>query len=181
MMGWARDTSFPGEPFNQCASVPLVLTLRAINGADTLCFEPAEELNRLRGEPLFKLNDVSIAEANNKLQTLAKDAPLDVVIRFRGKQTAPLRANIRQIGFAFESATGKLVQSRGGNAVSSTVIHPEGAVSARFLIDHGIVECFWNGGEAAYSIASLHTDAGPALALDGEATIEEMIVYPMAK
>ena len=117
----------------------------------------------------------------SKLQTLSKDAPLDVVIRFRGKQTSPIRASIRQIEFAFNPATGKLVQSKGGNAVGSTVIHPEGAVTARFLIDHGIVECFWNGGEAAYSIASLHTDAGPALALDGEATIEEMTVYPMAK
>jgi fructan beta-fructosidase len=180
MMGWARDTHFPGEPFNQCASVPLRLTLKAINGLDTLCFEPAEELNRLRDEPLFKLSNVTIAEARTKLQTLTKDTPLDVVIRLRGKQSTPIRVSIRQTEFTLEPATGQLAFHKGGNPVSSTVIHPEGAIAVRFLIDHGIIECFWNEGEAAYSISSLHTEDGPALALDGEAMIEELIVYPMS-
>jgi hypothetical protein len=42
------------------------------------------------------------------------------------------------------------------------------------------VESFWNGGEAAYSIASLHSDEGPAFAIEGDAVIEELTVYPMA-
>lgn len=52
-------------------------------------------------------------------------------------------------------------------------------MDARFLIDRGIVESFWNGGEAAYAIGSLHTDDGPAFALEGDAMVEELIVYPM--
>ena len=42
------------------------------------------------------------------------------------------------------------------------------------------MESFWNGGEAAYSIASLHSDEGPAFAIEGDAVIEELTVYPMA-
>jgi hypothetical protein len=52
-------------------------------------------------------------------------------------------------------------------------------VDARFLIDHGIVESYWNGGEAAYSVGSLHTHNGPALEIKGNAVIEELTVYPM--
>jgi tRNA1(Val) A37 N6-methylase TrmN6 len=34
--------------------------------------------------------------------------------------------------------------------------------------------------EAAHAMASLHTDNGPALALNGDATVEELLVYPMS-
>jgi len=53
-------------------------------------------------------------------------------------------------------------------------------VDARFLIGISLVESFWNGGEAAYSASSLPTDEGPAFAIEGEGTIEELVVYPMA-
>jgi sucrose-6-phosphate hydrolase SacC (GH32 family) len=175
MMGWAVGTKFPGEPFNQCASVPLLMQLKAINGEDTLCFEPVEELNGLRGEPLIKISNVTTAEANAKLSALVKDAPLDVVVRFRPHATGELSINIRSIAFDYDPATKRL--KRGSQ---SAVIHPGESLDARFLIDRGIVECFWNGGEADFSIASLHTDAGPAFAIEGDAVIEELTVYPLA-
>ena len=59
-------------------------------------------------------------------------------------------------------------------------IHPGATLDARFLIDRGLVEILWNGGEAAYAVASLPTDAGPAFALEGEAAIEELTLYPVA-
>ena len=175
MMSWAAGTKFPGEPFNQCGSVPLLMQMKAINGEDTLCFEPVEELNALRGEPLIKLSRATITEANAKLATLAKDAPLDVVVRFRPAATGGLNLTIRNIAFNFDSATKMLKR---GN--QTTAIHPGASLDARFLIDCGIVESFWNGGEAAYSIASLHTDAGPAFAIEGDTVVEELTVYPMA-
>ncbi len=175
IMGWSNGTKFPGEPFNQCASVPLLLQMKAINGEDTLCFEPAEEVNTLRGEPLLKLSNVTTAEANSKLATLAKDAPLDVTARFRPAASGQLSVTIRNLAFRYDTATKTL--KRGNQA---TVIHPGASLDARFLIDRGIVESFWNGGEAAYSIGSLHTDAGPALAIAGDAEIDELTVYPMA-
>jgi hypothetical protein len=42
-----------------------------------------------------------------------------------------------------------------------------------------VVESFWNQGEAAFCIGSLHTDAGPAFAIEGNAWIEELVVYPL--
>ena len=176
MMGWARDTRFPGEKFNQCASLPLHLQIKAMNGEDTLCFEPAAEVSALRGEPLLKMNNISIPEANAKLQSLAKDATLDVVLRLRPDDTGrrTITTTVRNITIHYDSAT--KVLTRGNDR---TPIHPDDTLDIRFIIDRGLVESFWNGGEAAYAIASLHTDPGPAFGLEGDAMVEELIVYPM--
>lgn len=174
MMGWASGTKFPGEPFNQCASLPLELTLKAINGEDTLCFEPAREVDSLRGKPLLKLTNVPIAEANRKLQSLTKEMLLDVVLRFPSKSFAPVNVSLRSLSWSYDPASGTLKRGHQAN-----VIHPGKSVEARFLIDHGIVESFWNGGEATCSVGSLCSDGGPAFALEGDAVVEELIVYPM--
>ncbi|NBV85734.1 MAG: glycoside hydrolase family 32 protein [Verrucomicrobia bacterium] len=175
MMGWAAGTKFPDEPFNQCASVPLLMKIKAINGEDTLCFEPAEEVDALRGEPLLKLKNITTAEATAKLATLTKEASLDVVMRVRTENASSVRVKIRSVDFHYDAARMTLKR-----AWQPTVLHAGTVMDARFLIDRGIVESFWNGGEAAYSAASLHTDAGPAFAIDGDALIEELAVYPMA-
>jgi sucrose-6-phosphate hydrolase SacC (GH32 family) len=175
MMGWARDSRFPGEHFNQCASLPLHLQIKAINGQDTLCFEPAGEVNVLRGEPLLKLANVSTAEANRTLQSLAKETAYDIVLRVRpAAAQGTLKASIRNINFDYDAATRTL--KRGKDA---TTIHPGESLDARFILDRGLVESFWNGGEAAYAIGSLHTDEGPAFALEGDVMIEALTVYPM--
>lgn len=177
MMGWANGTSFPGENFNQCASVPLLLQIKAIHGEDTLCFEPAEEVNALRGKALITLRNASAAEASTKLSDLTKDAPLDVVLRFRPEATGTVNVTIRGITLSYDAATRVL---RRGDKDKGAEIHPGASVDARFLIDRGIVESFWNGGEAAYSMGSLHTGNGPAFDIQGNAIIEELSVYPMA-
>lgn len=129
----------------------------------------------MRGEPLIKISNVTTAEANVRLATLAKDDPLDVVVRFRPHATGELNINIRSIAFNYDPATKRLKRSS-----QYAVIHPDASLDARFLIDRGIVDCFWNGGEAAFSIASLHTDTGPAFAIEGDAVIEDLTVYPLA-
>ena len=175
MMGWARDVSSPGEPFNQCASVPLELALKAIDGADTLFVEPVAELDTLRGTPLLHLANVSVAEANRKLQSLAKDAQLDVVLRIMPAAQDPVGIRIRGSRFSYKPA----IHTVTGNGRDS-VLHNDASVAVRCLIDRSLAECFWNGGEAAYTFRSIHTDPGPAFAIEGEATVEELTVYPMA-
>ncbi|MFZ4779032.1 MAG: hypothetical protein ACOYM3_27005, partial [Terrimicrobiaceae bacterium] len=171
--GWAAGTKFPDEPFNQCASVPLLMQIKAINGEDTLCFEAVEEINALRGAPLLKLSNVKLSEVETKLQSLPKNAPLDVVLRFRSDQS--LDVAIRRLAFNYDAAT-KTLKTSG----QTRVLHPGASLDARFLIDNGIVESFWNGGEAVFSLASLPGDDGPAFAIKGDAMIEELAVYPMA-
>ncbi len=172
MMGWARDTRFPGEPFNQCASLPLELTLRNLGGEDALCYEPARELEALRGEPLLK--SATGAEFAAQLAALDKGAPIEVVVRFRPKGIAPIKMQTRSLKFTYEPEQQIVVFGK-----DRAPLHANGSITARFLIDRGVVESFWNGGEAAYCAASLHTDEGPAFAIEGEADVEELTVYPL--
>ena len=153
----------------------MLLQLKVFKGEDTLCIEPAEEVNALRGRPLFQLKNVTVDEANAKLKGLTSEAALDVTIRFRSQASSKLDVNIRSIHFSYDSAT-KILK----RADMSSQLHPGDFVDARFLIDRGIVESFWNQGEAAFTIGSLHTDSGSAFALEGNAVIEELVVYPMS-
>lgn len=179
MMGWTRGTRFPGEPFNQCASLPLQLSLKAFNGQDTLCFEPVQEVNALRGRPLVQLVNVSPASVIEKCKTLEKETPLDVTLSLRPNEKQIVKIVVRGLQFTYSTATGKLTCSNNGRQISETEIHPDGPVAARFMIDRGIVEAFWNGGEAAFSISSLHTDNGPTFAIEGNTTIEDLQIFSM--
>jgi sucrose-6-phosphate hydrolase SacC (GH32 family) len=80
MMGWARGSRFPGELFNQCASVPLLMQVKAINGEDTLCFEPTEEVNALRGKPLMTMANIPISAANEKLNKLTRETAIEELV-----------------------------------------------------------------------------------------------------
>lgn len=174
MMGWARGTRFPDEPFNQCATLPLEMKLKAINGKDTLCYEPAVEVDSLRGVPIFQGGDLTIAQVNEKLAVLSKDDPLDVVVRFRQNPAASLGVKVASVHFKYDAAVRSISLKE-----KSVAVHPGASLDARILIDRGIVEAFWNGGEAAFATDSLHTDEGPALTFEGDAVVEEITVYPM--
>ncbi len=178
MVGWTRGTRFPGEPFNQCASVPLHMEMRAINGLDTLCFQPVDELNALRGAPMLKLGSMTAVDAAPTLSTLPRDVELDVVVKFK-PQGEPFTVGIRNNEFRYDPASRQLLHRKGGKDGVTTELHPDGSLTARFLIDRGVMEAFWNGGEAAYCGSSLHTETGPGFAVTGDVTIQELTIYPM--
>ena len=69
--------------------------------------------------------------------------------------------------------------SEGGKQTGSATLHPKAAMSARFLMDRGMVESFWNGGEAPFAVSSLHTDSGPAFTPAGNVETEELVAYPV--
>lgn len=158
MMGWARNARFPGEIFNQCASVPLELSLRAFGGIDTLCFEPVRELAGLRGEVLNP-------------RSLGREQACDITFHLRADQSATVR--VRGLEYHYDAATRRLTHAR-----QTATLHPAATLRVRILIDRAVVETFWNDGEAATCTASLHTDAGPAFQIEG-ATAEDLIVYSM--
>jgi len=175
MIGWTRGTALPpGEKFNQYASVPLELTLKKRDNEDMLCFEPVKELEALRGEPLLTLKNVSVTDAQAKLASLSRDALLDITVRFKpGAGAAKFRA--RNVELTYDPATRTVTRGR-----QTTVLHPEDTLDARFLIDRGLVETFWNGGEASYCIDSLYISEGPAFSITGDASIENLTVHPIS-
>jgi len=59
------------------------------------------------------------------------------------------------------------------------VLHPDGTMEIRILLDRAIVEAFWNEGELPYCFGALHTAAASVLELEGDLLIEELTVYPL--
>jgi fructan beta-fructosidase len=174
MMGWGQGIDTPGEPFNQCASLPLELSLKAFDGRDTLCFEPVKEVNTLHGAPILSLKNISGADANTQLQNLDKSQPLDIQLRFHVPSDTPVKLSTRKIVMSYDPIS-HIIRREG----QEVAIHPQESLDVRFLIDRAIVESFWNGGEAAYSIKSYHTDPGPAFSIEGDMAVDQLDVYPM--
>ncbi|MEQ8836751.1 MAG: glycoside hydrolase family 32 protein, partial [Lacipirellulaceae bacterium] len=179
MMGWAAGTRFPDEPFNSCATLPLRMTLRAINGDDVLHYEPAQEVEELRDEPIVRVQNVSGSECQEQLNNLPKEGLYDIILVLKDEQKAKVEVTLSQHGFVFDTSTKQLTRTKNGNDNGAMSLHPRGDLHARFLIDRGITECFWNKGEAAYSMGSLHTDPGPTFAISSDAQVKELVIYPM--
>jgi sucrose-6-phosphate hydrolase SacC (GH32 family) len=175
MMGWAWGGTFHGEPFNQCATVPLLLSLRAIDRKDILCFEPALEVNALRGEPLIKLARISAAQATTKISALGPDKPVDITFKLRSSAKTPVTLRTGNFSFSYDPVKRTLTRGQ-----SETTLHPENDLEVRFLVDTSMVESFWNNGEAAYAASLPSVRKGPLLEIEGDATLEDLVVYPMA-
>ncbi|MGZ0709992.1 glycoside hydrolase family 32 protein [Coraliomargarita sp. W4R53] len=180
MMGWTRSGSYPGEPFNQSASIPLELSLRNIAGEDTLFIEPVSEVGTLRGSPQFSLKDATLREANTMLRQLRPEGSYDVLLELDPASSASFKACIRKNQFFYDFSKGTLALIRNDEVISSSELHPEETLHVRFLIDRGIVESFWNQGEAAFSIFALHSQDEPPLELTGQIRIKSLSVYPVA-
>ncbi|MEO1616237.1 MAG: glycoside hydrolase family 32 protein [Planctomycetota bacterium] len=179
MMCWVRGgPTFPGEPFNQCASVPLNLTLKQLGGEDTLCMEPVDELEALRGKPLLRLQNVSIAQANDALAALPNETLLDMVIQVRPAANASVSTVFGNERFAFDASKSIVSYLHDGRMRGRRAIHPGDSISTRLLIDRSMIESFWNGGEASYCI---RTETGESkLMLEGDAVVEELTVWPIS-
>ncbi len=174
MMGWTRGSALPpGEKFNQFASVPLELTLKNKGGGDTLCYEPIKELNALRGQPILEVKKASMATLQAKLASLANDALLDILVQFPANSPASFR--IRNLTFTYDPATKAIELGK-----QSTTIHPEGdSVDVRFLVDRGIVESFWNGGEASYCAGTDPASPGHVFEISNTTGLDSATVYPL--
>lgn len=172
MMGWAAGTKFPGEPFNQCASLPLEMKVEALGEEDTLCFQPVEEVKKLRGKAVFSAQNTTGAQIKAKLQALPRDETYDIEVTFAAGQKAKHATRVRDRWMIYNPAKAAI---EWGN----TPLFPKGPVKVRYLIDRGLFECFWNKGEAAFSIASLHTVDAPVLHIGENLKIDQITVYPM--
>ncbi len=174
MMGWVRGPDYPGEPFNQCASVPLELSLQSIENEDLLHFYPIKNLEKLRDEPVLEMVNPSVNEANKRLGSLSKDLEYDVVMTLVSNSGSKMDIKIYDAHFQY-SQESKKIELRGKHRN----LHPSGTMEARFLIDRGVVESFWNKGEAAFCVAITHKRENSVIALSGDMEIEKLVVYPM--
>lgn len=173
MMAWMKKTEFPGENFNQCATVPLLLSLKNKGGVDRLCFEPVSEVSRLRQTPVIKMKQVTAESLNGAFKKLRPDDGFDIVLQLLPLNGKSIKLRIRDKEWVLKA------QSVGFEKETRT-LHTQGAVEVRILLDRGVLECFWNGGEAAYAVGALDVPDKSLIEVEGDATIVSATVYPMS-
>jgi sucrose-6-phosphate hydrolase SacC (GH32 family) len=103
------------------------------------------------------------------LSTLTKRVTAAKLERFG---VTPVKVALRSHEFTYDLATKELILAKDGKVIARRIIHPEGTLDARILVDRGVIEAFWNDGEAAFCLASLHTDRGPGLKTSSAKTLQ---------
>ena len=149
-IGWGRNITFPGMPFNQQMTVPCALTLRATPDGPRLFANPVDELNRLRVFEDLRLqigsNDALGPTGFDDLKVADGDA-LDVVLvaRVSGAGRVKLTLFGTPVDYDAESQTLNVA------GVSAPLRPADGLIRLRILADRRSLEVFGNGGRVAVS------------------------------
>lgn len=145
-IGWAREVTFPGMPFNQQMAVPVDLTLRSTDAGPRMFAEPVKELANIRSRShRFDARQLAPGDANPTEDILAELLELDVT--FEPGDNGRLVFNIRGVLVTYHAESAE-VETAGTRVPLEPV---EGQVRLQILVDRGSVECFGNGGRVAIS------------------------------
>ena len=190
-IGWGRDITFPGMPFNQQMAVPCELTLRATPDGPRLFAEPVAELARIRAES-EKWQGIGFGPGGQSpdegLPRIEHADGVDLTVDFWGQVPGGLVASwhgaevrydgdrrvLSVAGLDVPLAPGPLRRfegaDKGGPAVANKTPLATGPVGVklRILGDRRSLEVFANDGRVAVSRRIVPKEGVPALRLTTE-------------
>ena len=202
-IGWARNVTFPGSPFNQQMALPVELTLRSTQDGPRMFAEPVEELKSLRAavrkvgrttlEPGAK-NPLDGADTNPFFFAMedprpARDArppsgakgagdAYEIELEFRPGAAKFVELDLRGTPLIYDVDRQDVVCEK----VRTFVPQVDGAVRLHVFLDRGSIEVFANRGRTAISVAALPDDANHRLGIaakGGAVELEKLDVYPL--
>ena len=173
-IGWGRDITFPGMPFNQQMTIPCELTLRTTPDGPRMFAEPVGELARsydtLHNEYWFKSTKDEQGYEKSLIKVETADG-LDLNMNAAGDPTGEITATLFGAKVHYDGA--KRLLEVDGLAVP---IQPGlDAVQLRILADRRSLEVFLNNGEVAVSRRVARKPGTPALDLSARGTIKHKI------
>ncbi len=143
-IGWGRDITFPGMPFNQQMVVPVELSLRKTAGAVRMFAEPVAELAALRG-PKIERETPSLGTTPLRVD-LESDA-FEILVEGTVPAGARLTARVRGVEVTYDR-TAKTLACGDKKAPLDAA---GGKLALRILVDRGSLEVFANAGTVAIS------------------------------
>ncbi len=145
-IGWGRDITFPGMPFNQQMAVPVELTLRSTAAGPRLFVEPVRELAAIRQQS-HSFGELALApgDADPLAQLDVELVELDAT--FRPATEGRVVFNLR--GAVVTYFADEQMLECAGLSVPLTPV--DGQVRLQLLVDRGSIECFGNSGQIAIS------------------------------
>ena len=196
-MSWIRDPyqEWQDKIWNSAQSLPLVNTLRTVDGKLRLFRYPVEELETVRDKLLFSARDVKLtASSGNILEGLRSDCfDLTAVItpgsakniEFAVRAGADGQDALLKVRWSAEE--NRLYVTKGGDGWQGvyepeTHLDKEGKLRLRIMLDRICYDIFGNGGEAAVQgiLYPLTSADGLAVCVDGDATVDSLEVWSMA-
>jgi len=161
-VGWGREITFPGRPFNQQMTFPCELTLRPADGGVRLYARPVAGLAGLRAKS-HAWRDPAIRPGEDPLAGLAGDL-FEVRIEAAVGGSGGFTLSTFGVPIAYDAACRTL--NCGG--VAAPLDPVAGVVRVQVLIDRGSIEAFGGDGRVAISQPLAPAPGAPPLAISAE-------------
>jgi fructan beta-fructosidase len=145
-IGWGRDITFPGMPFNQQMTFPCRLTLCRTDAGPRLFAEPVEEIRKLHGKRHRWQGQAPTAD--NKLPADIRGDLFDIRAEVEPKEARAVEIRVGGVPVVYDAAR----QEVSCKGVTAPLKPRDGKVRLRLLVDRGSVEVFGNDGAVALSV-----------------------------
>ncbi|MEX2186362.1 MAG: glycoside hydrolase family 32 protein [Pirellulales bacterium] len=177
-IGWGRDVTFPGMPFNQQMTAPVELTLRTTPDGVRLFVEPVAELEKLRDSTAtVTAENIELADGKNFLDRNEGEL-LDVAATLDVGDAKRIELTLRGAKIVYDAAAGTISC---GKHVAKFDLN-DGELKLRALVDRGSVELFAGSGRVAVSTAHRPAVGDRSMSLvakGGSAKIESLEIYEL--
>ena len=165
-IGWGRDITFPGMPFNQQMTIPCELTLRTTPDGPRLCAAPVAEVAQLgRWDAVVAESNLGTVEPRTTTFANLNIAPgdgLDLALTFGTWQVGRFTVTL----FGSKVAYDPEHQTLDVAGLKVPVAPEADSVRLRILADRRSLEVFVNGGRVAISRRVQRDSAAPALVVE---------------
>jgi sucrose-6-phosphate hydrolase SacC (GH32 family) len=175
-IAWMSGGKYPDMPFNQQMSVPRVLALRNTPEGIRLCFEPVEEIKKLRGKE-HHWEDVALTATPTVLEGVGGEL-FDIEATFDTGRAETVGLEIRGHKIEYSAKETKLTAL--GRTAPLTPV--DGKIKLRVLVDRTSVEVFAGDGLVEMATCFLPDPENKALAVyaaGGEATAARLHVWEL--
>jgi sucrose-6-phosphate hydrolase SacC (GH32 family) len=167
-IAWMRDGRYPGMPFNQQMSFPVVLSLRRFPEGLRLTQSPVKELSLLHDRRHTWSGEVDAS--TNPLKDVAVDA-CEIRATIDPAEAKTIAFTIRGLTLKFDTATHRLSTPKFHCALPMT----DGKVRLVILVDRTSIEVFAQDGRVLLTECYLPTaDDGGATLIGAGAKIESL-------
>jgi fructan beta-fructosidase len=175
-IGWGRDITFPGMPFNQQMTVPVRLALRRAEDALRVFAEPVAELSSLRAAK-HEWSEIMLAPSSNPLRDVQGEL-FDIEAEFEPAGAKVFGLELRGTRLVYDVAR-REVSCKDVKAPLEPV---DGRIRLRILVDRGSIEVFGNHGRIAMSVAAPADPKNHTLAAfseGGTISVPSLVVYEL--
>jgi fructan beta-fructosidase len=151
-VGWARNTAFPGMPFNQQMAFPCRLTLRKTADGLRMFAAPVQEIESLHAKK-HAVADRTLKPGDNPLADVTGDL-FDIRAEFELADAEAFGFTVRGVPVVYDVKK----QEISCENVTAPLKPENGTVRLQLLVDRGSVEVYGNGGRVALSVGVTPAD-----------------------